>query len=134
MTESNRIVELLPEAGRLMTKALGEVLQPFRLTVAQLEILEMLWQHGKVSQAAIIEARGVEAATIGTTLTRLENSGWLVREADPADRRGKIVRPTERAMIERQAIRSAVDALEAKIEVNEDTRWELAKLLIAMRG
>ncbi|OYU40779.1 MAG: hypothetical protein CFE33_01440 [Pseudorhodobacter sp. PARRP1] len=82
-----RMVEAIPEAGRMVTKALGEVLRPFQLTVAQLEVLELLWRQGEVSQKAIIETRGVEAATVGTTLTRLERDGWIVRHADPTDGR-----------------------------------------------
>lgn len=109
-----RLVDLIPEAGRLILKRLEEDLRPHRLTLAQVEILEMLWAKGRVSQREIIEARGVEAATVGTTLSRLERDGWVERLPDPTDKRGKLVAPTQKTVDAKEAIQVTIDKLEAE--------------------
>ena len=108
---------LLPEAGRLITKRLEERLRVFQLTLAQFEILEMLWtaSGGSISQKSIIEMRGVEAATVGTTLSRLERDGWVVRLPDPDDRRGKLVAATDKAWERRDYVHVAMVELEVEL-------------------
>ncbi|MFC3180527.1 MarR family winged helix-turn-helix transcriptional regulator [Cypionkella sinensis] len=128
-----RMVEAIPEAGRLVTKALGEVLRPFQLTVAQLEVLELLWRQGEVSQKAIIETRGVEAATVGTTLTRLERDGWIVRHADPVDGRGRIAKPSEKAIAAKDGIRAAVEQLEMKLRFADISEESLSAMVKNLR-
>lgn len=108
---------LLPEVGRLITKRLEERLRKFQLTLAQFEILEMLWDanSGQISQRSIIELRGVEAATVGTTLSRLERDGWVVRLPDPDDRRGRLVKATDKAWAQKVLVRSAIDELDQEL-------------------
>lgn len=130
------LVRLLPEAGRLITKRLEERLRIFQLTLAQFEILEMIWESAgePVSQKAIIECRGVEAATVGTTLARLERDGWIQRLPDPADRRGKLVVATEQAHQHRAAIEQALDSLETELAGFGEIAEKVAGILHQLRG
>ena len=127
---------LLPEAGRLITKRLEERLRVFHLTLAQFEILEMLWTSsaGAISQKSIIEMRGVEAATVGTTLSRLERDGWVMRLPDPDDRRGKLVVATEKACERRDYIRVAIVQLEIELQDFLDIKTELKGIIARFRN
>lgn len=129
-----RLVDLLPEAGRLILKRLEDDLRPYRLTLAQVEVLEMLWANGQVSQRQIIEARGVEAATVGTTLSRLERDGWVERLADPSDKRGKLVAPTQKALEAREPIQGTIDKLEAELADPIGITAGVVDVIKALRG
>lgn len=127
---------LLPEAGRLITKRLEERLRAFHLTLAQLEILEMLWGSptGSISQKSIIEMRGVEAATVGTTLSRLERDGWVTRLPDPDDRRGKLVVATEKAWERLDDVRVAMAQLEIELQDFLSIRTGLQGIIAQFRS
>jgi DNA-binding MarR family transcriptional regulator len=72
---------------------------------------------GAVRQAALAERMGLEAMTLSAYLDRLEERGLVAREADPTDRRAKLVRTTE-----------AADAILARIrQVGESVRGEAAE-------
>jgi DNA-binding MarR family transcriptional regulator len=131
---NNHILDLLQQAGRLTTKALAEVLRQFALTPAQFDILNLVWLNGELQQRRIIDERGVEAATVGTTLTRLERDGWVIRVPDPQDGRGRIVRATEKAIAEREAIAAAVSALEKKLAEIPGGREGLQKMIAVLKG
>lgn len=126
---------LLPEAGRLITKRIEERLRVFQLTHAQFEILEMLWTDpkGSISQKSIIEMRGVEAATVGTTLSRLERDGWVVRQPDPDDGRGKLVVATDKARERRDSVRGAIVILEFKLRDFEKIAADLKDIIERFR-
>lgn len=53
---------------------------------------------GPVRQTVLAEKMHVEAMTLSTYLDRLEARGLLRREADPADRRAKLVHTTDEAV------------------------------------
>ena len=135
-TLSNTLVGLLPEAGRLVSKATEECLRAYPLTVAQLEILELLWATWPtpVSQAAIIKARGVEAATIGTTLARLERDGWIERLPDPDDRRGKLVRGTEKSWDSKDFIQMQLVVVKSQLAEFEGIATDLRAVIAKLRG
>jgi predicted transcriptional regulator len=55
--------------------------EPSPLTVAQREIMEIVWARGEVTVAEVREAlsvkRNVARNTVQTMMTRLEERGWL---------------------------------------------------------
>lgn len=57
----------------------------------------------------------VEAATVGTTLSRLERDGWVLRLPDPDDRRGKLVAATDKASERRDFVQVAIVELEVEL-------------------
>lgn len=67
------------------------------LTPAEARTLVNVARGGGLRQAALAERMGVEAMTLSTYLDRLEARGLVAREADPADRRAKLVRVTGEA-------------------------------------
>jgi DNA-binding MarR family transcriptional regulator len=62
---------------------------------------------GPHTQRELAAASMVEEQTMSRVLDRLERSGHVTRERDPADRRRLIVRPTTAGQ---QAYRAAIDA------------------------
>lgn len=53
--------------------------------------LEIISRTGPLSPTALARAAGLHPATITGILDRLERAGWIVRDRDPADRRGVTV-------------------------------------------
>jgi DNA-binding MarR family transcriptional regulator len=58
-----------------------------------LECLDLVDRYGPLSPSALARRAGLHPATMTGILDRLERGGWVVRERDPADRRGVVVRP-----------------------------------------
>jgi DNA-binding MarR family transcriptional regulator len=63
-----------------------------RLKEVDLEVLDLLVRLGPLSPSALARSAGLHPATMTGVLDRLERAGWVAREADPADRRGSVVR------------------------------------------
>ncbi|HEX8858848.1 MAG TPA: MarR family transcriptional regulator [Actinomycetes bacterium] len=58
-----------------------------------LDCLDLVDRYGPLSPSALAKRAGLHPATMTGILDRLERGGWVVRERDPADRRGVVVRP-----------------------------------------
>lgn len=67
------------------------------LTPAEARTLSHVARGGPVRQAALAERMGIEAMTLSACLDRLEAQGYVRREADPSDRRAKLVDTTDAA-------------------------------------
>jgi DNA-binding MarR family transcriptional regulator len=63
-----------------------------RLKDVDFDCLELVNRHGPLSPSAVARRTGLHAATVTGVLDRLERDGWVVRERDPVDRRGVVVR------------------------------------------
>jgi DNA-binding MarR family transcriptional regulator len=84
---------MLSMAARLVEQDWNEWLAGRRLTHAGLLALHAL-QSGPLTQRQLAAASMVEEQTMGRVLRRLERTGYVTRERDPADRRRVLVRRT----------------------------------------
>ncbi|MGB8812742.1 MAG: hypothetical protein WCC57_06120 [Paracoccaceae bacterium] len=74
-------------------------------------------QQSRHFAESIIEIRGVEAATVGTALSRPERDGWVVYLPDSDDRHGKLVAATDKAGERRDYVH--VVLVEQEMELRE---------------
>ena len=63
----------------------------FDVTPVQFAILNALMDDPGEDQVTLARKVAFDAATFGSVIGRLEAKGWLRREADPADRRRKLL-------------------------------------------
>jgi DNA-binding MarR family transcriptional regulator len=104
---SSEIHEPDPHTRRRLTRAIKEALRGLggelsrlnqsvggRLDLkgTDLECLDLITRHGPISPSALARRTGLHPATMTGVLDRLERDGWIVRDRDPADRRGVLIR------------------------------------------
>jgi DNA-binding MarR family transcriptional regulator len=78
---------LLNDVSRLMRQRFDERARSLGLTRAQWRVLRHLRQYEGIKQRSLAEMLEVETVTLGRHIDRLEDSGWVERRRDPADRR-----------------------------------------------
>ncbi len=64
---------------------------------AQGRILYVLWQNDEISISSLSAQTSLANTTLTAMLDRMENSGLIVRKADPKDRRNRLIALTEKA-------------------------------------
>lgn len=105
------------------------------VTPRQFQLLGLLHDDGPLSQRELGETMGIDPSILVTMLNPLEESGFVTRERDRADRRRHIVRITaagrKRLTQAARAQREAEDALFAVLD--DDQRKQLRELLVALR-
>lgn len=74
------------------------------LAPGQEHLLAALWNEDGLSQRELVRRLGVEQPTVAKTVRRLEASGFIRREADPADRRVTRVVLTDRGRAAKRPI------------------------------
>ena len=62
-----------------------------QLKDVDLDCLDLIAQHGPLTPSVIAQRAGLHPATMTGVLDRLESSGWVSRDRDPADRRAVLV-------------------------------------------
>jgi DNA-binding MarR family transcriptional regulator len=100
---------------REMVAAEEPVLEAHGLTMWGYVVLLALDRSSMRTQAALAAAIGADKTRIIPTLDELQQSGYIERRPDPADRRVRLLAITE-------AGRKVKDAVQAKIQRGEE-RW-----------
>jgi DNA-binding MarR family transcriptional regulator len=80
-----------------------------------LECLDLIDRYGPLSPSALARRAGLHPATMTGILDRLERDGWIVRERDPADRRGVLVQPVSSRRADVLRLASGMNAEMAQI-------------------
>ena len=105
------------------------------LTPRQFQLLGLLDDEGPLGQRELGERMGVDPSILVTMLNPLEESGFLTRQRDAADRRRHIVvltdTGTEQLIRAARAQREAEDELFAGLDSGQ--REELRTALLALR-
>lgn len=104
----------------IFERAAGAALDTFRLSIADFDVLNTLHRIGSpdgskptdLARAALITTGAMTAR-----LDRLERAGLIRRRADPADRRGSLVRLTAKGgKVADRALRALIDVNESYLE------------------
>ncbi len=126
---------LLHEVTRLMRRNLDRRVRHLGLTQAQWRALSYLARHEGVSQTALADLLEVRPITLGRLVDRMQESGWVVRESDPTDRRACRLRLTERAqpLLEEVRALAAQTRAEATAGIPAAARRQLIDALSLMK-
>ena len=90
---ANAIKESLRELSIQLSLLNHHVGARLEIRDVDLDCLDLVDRYGPLSPSALARRAGLHPATMTGILDRLERGGWVVRERDPADRRGVVVRP-----------------------------------------
>ena len=64
---------------------------------AEIDYIHALWHHAGATQAQMAELLHADKAAVARRTESLEAKGYLVRRENPADGRGRLLYPTEKA-------------------------------------
>jgi MarR family transcriptional regulator, transcriptional regulator for hemolysin len=87
---------LLHDSARLLRARFEAHGRELGLSSAQWRLLVRLKREGRATQARLAELMEIEPISVSRLVTRMEEAGWVQRQADPHDRRIRFVVPTER--------------------------------------
>ncbi len=118
-------------AHQLAVAIFMEETQGFDLTPVQFAMLNTLIDEPGEDQATLAKRVAFDAATSGSVIARLEAKGWVKREADPADRRRKLLWATEAGVAIAMKMKDAVSQAQARIvsSLDEQERAQFEQLL-----
>jgi DNA-binding MarR family transcriptional regulator len=97
----------LSVAARSVVAVYRPLLEPMGLTHPQYLVMLALWQHAPLSVREISALLQLDPGTLSPLLKRLEASGYVRRERDPADERSLAVTLTPAG----QALRSRAEQI-----------------------
>jgi len=86
------IKDSLRDVGAQLSRLNHEVGGRAKIRASDLECLGYIDREGPLSPTSLGRLTGQHPATLTGILDRLERDGWIVRERDPGDRRGVVVR------------------------------------------
>jgi DNA-binding MarR family transcriptional regulator len=98
---------ILHDVARLLRTTFDRRVRELGLTRSQWWVLNHLFRNNGVTQSELAEILEVEKPTLGRLLDRLEQKGWVRREADANDRRAKRVFLTQEVEPAIKAMRAA---------------------------
>ncbi|EEW25640.1 MarR family winged helix-turn-helix transcriptional regulator [Rhodobacter ferrooxidans] len=102
---------LLHDAARAMRKRFEQRSEALGLSSAQWRLLLHVSREGRAVQSRLADLLEIEPISVSRLLDRMERAGWVMREADPLDRRVRVVVPTAKALQARDNIRAMADAV-----------------------
>ncbi|MFO6498874.1 MULTISPECIES: MarR family winged helix-turn-helix transcriptional regulator [Bacillus] len=131
MEHINRmIIHQLNQSARMISKKTNEQLESCGLYGAQWSILYCLHTFGPMTQKDIWTYLHVEAPTVTRTVKRLEQKGWVQR-LQGEDKREKVVKMTEEAIIQYDGIQAKMkDFEEDMLSVFDDQDKETFQRLL----
>lgn len=103
----------------------------FDVTAVQFAILQALLDNPGADQVTVAQQVALDAATSGAVIGRLEARGWLQREADPADRRRKLLRLTMEGRKAANQMKKPVQKVQDRLlaSLSADEQVQLVALL-----
>lgn len=88
-----KITKIAREAQKPVLRAL----RAQGVGVAEVDLIHALRHNPGCTQAKLAQTLHTDKAAVARRVKNLENKGYLIRQADPGDRRSSLLYPTERA-------------------------------------
>ena len=130
-----RLGYLIHDVSRLRRMMFDRALAPLGITRSQWWVLAFISRKDGLPQTQLANELDVGKVAVGALVDRLETSGFVIRQADPVDRRVKRVYVTKQAKGFLEKLRKETDKFNAKI-VNGIDRRQLeaaSDALLAMK-
>ncbi len=127
---------LVSDVARLLRTEFDRRVRDIGLTRSQWLALTRIYRQPGCTQSELAETMEMEKGPAGRLIDRLEENGFVVREADPADRRVRRIHLTPEAeAIERTMRRIARQTIhEALNDLSEADRDRAVELLITVKA
>jgi DNA-binding MarR family transcriptional regulator len=94
MSEEIDIVERIANIARLFMKRFAPLAAAAGISMTEGLVLWKVYHKGSIKASAIASHMGLPPSTLTGILDRLVEGGWLLREADPSDRRAVLMQVT----------------------------------------
>ncbi|WP_115733886.1 MarR family winged helix-turn-helix transcriptional regulator [Aminobacter aminovorans] len=94
----DRLGFLIHDAARLVRRSFEQRGSEFGLSAAQWRLLVRLVKEEGVAQARLAELLEIEPISVSRLLDRMEEGGWIERRQGAADRRVRMIFPTDKAL------------------------------------
>jgi len=101
----------LADNSRQLRRLFDDRVRGIGLTGPQARLLLALERHPDQNQAFYAERLEIEPITLTRIVDRLEDAGWIERQADPADRRARILHLTDKSRGIVSRLRMSVEGL-----------------------
>jgi MarR family transcriptional regulator, transcriptional regulator for hemolysin len=128
-----RLGYLIHDVSRLRRMMFDRALAPLGITRSQWWVLAFISRKDGLPQTQLANELDVGKVAVGALIDRLESSGFVIRQADPIDRRVKRVYVTKQARGFLEKLRKETDKFNAKI-VNGIDRKQLDTAAEALRA
>ena len=138
-----RLGYLIHDVSRLRRMMFDRELAPLGITRSQWWVLAFISRKDGLPQTQLANELDVGKVALGALIDRLETSGFVVRQADPVDRRVKRVYLTKQARGFLEKLRKETDKFNAQIvsgiqrsqlETTSDALLAMKRNLLAMSG
>jgi MarR family transcriptional regulator, transcriptional regulator for hemolysin len=136
-----RLGYLIHDVSRLRRMMFDRELAPLGITRSQWWVLAFISRKDGLPQTQLANELDVGKVALGALIDRLETSGFVVRQADPVDRRVKRVYLTKQARGFLEKLRKETDKFSARIangiprsqlEATSDALLAMKRNLLAM--
>ncbi len=126
---------ILNDVARLLRTAFDRRVKSLGLTRSQWWVLNHLFRNDGTTQSELADILEIEKATLGRLLDRLEQKGWIQRQADAGDRRAKRVFLTEEVEPALKAMRAAAAELrrDALVGLSAEDQTRFVDALLAVK-
>ena len=124
---TDRLGFLIHDAQRLLRKRFEARAAAYGLSTAQWRLLVRLVKDEGSTQARLAEYLEIEPISVSRLLDRMEAGGWVARRQDAADRRVRMIFPTDKSRKAFTAIKSIAGEIydEALIGLSDRERRAL---------
>ena len=118
----------LYSAANAMVRLYRPLLQPFDLTYPQYVVLLALWQQDNISLGELGSKTLFDSGTLTPLVKKLEQKGFLVRQASIDDERVKKVLLTAAGIALQSQVSGVTAALRCQISLHDDKLIQLRML------
>jgi MarR family transcriptional regulator for hemolysin len=130
-----RLGYLIHDVSRLRRMMFDRALAPLGITRSQWWVLAFISRRDGLPQTQLANELDVGKVAVGALIDRLETSGFVIRQADPVDRRVKRVYVTKQSRGFLEKLRKETDKFNAKIVSGIDRKQleAASEALLAMK-